>query len=487
MMTSIWRKEWLLLRRDAAVWTTLLCYVALLAWGGYNSVLQVRGVQRGIAAAQADEAERWHRIDAALQKLRTQPNERKLFSDVSSPSYLGGFAGPRYALLPVTELAALSSGEAQPHQARVTTFSRYESGREEIDDPVNAVAGKFDLAFVVIFVLPLALLALSYNLISGERERGTWPLLLSLGLSARALVLAKCLWRMSLALTPTIAAGLLVCWWASGKLFSLTAALQFVIWVLAVTLYAIFWLSLAAIWNARSRHSAVNIIGLIAVWAVVTMIAPNLIHLAAIKRHPPVDRLQIALQAREMNVDRENKLTTLYEWYYAQHPADRPSAELVAAANKPIPGGARSSDSRRTYIPALYLDEQIRPLLAELSARRQARQLTVQWLSLLSPALSLQLLTDDLAGASAFRYDHFAQQTAQFQQAWRAFFSPRIMRLGKMTLDDFADIPAFQPQPEPVAERRHRILNAGLVLTAAALLSVFLAQRRLSFSSGVLR
>ena len=42
--------------------------------------------------------------------------------------------------------------------------------------PSHLLTGSFDLAFVIVYLYPLMLLALSYNILSGEQEQGTLAL-----------------------------------------------------------------------------------------------------------------------------------------------------------------------------------------------------------------------------------------------------------------------------------------------------------------------
>ena len=57
------------------------------------------------------------------------------------------------------------------------------------------MVGRFDLAFVTVYLLPLLVLALSFNVLSEEREQGTLALTLSQPVSARDVVGAKLAFR----------------------------------------------------------------------------------------------------------------------------------------------------------------------------------------------------------------------------------------------------------------------------------------------------
>ncbi|NIP70531.1 MAG: ABC transporter permease subunit, partial [Planctomycetales bacterium] len=56
---------------------------------------------------------------------------------------------------------------------------------------MNLAAGSFDVAFVLIFVLPIFIVALTFDLLSKEKEQGTLALVLAHGVSVQTYVAAK--------------------------------------------------------------------------------------------------------------------------------------------------------------------------------------------------------------------------------------------------------------------------------------------------------
>ena len=65
------------------------------------------------------------------------------------------------------------------------------TGGAELENPQRLLSGRLDLAFVLIYLYPLLILAISYNLLSAEQEQGTLALLLSQPVSLRTVILAK--------------------------------------------------------------------------------------------------------------------------------------------------------------------------------------------------------------------------------------------------------------------------------------------------------
>lgn len=108
----------------------------------------------------------------------------------------------------------------------------------------------------------------------GEEEQGTLRLLSSTLIPLGWLVSLK--WLIRLALVAAVALGLLVC----GLLYNglpLSAAGP---WVAVTLAYILFWFALVALVVACRANSALNAAALLAVWLVLTVVAPASLNLA---------------------------------------------------------------------------------------------------------------------------------------------------------------------------------------------------------------
>src|SRR3546814_6574788 len=63
----------------------------------------------------------------------------------------------------------------------------------EIENPLNLMTGTFDISFVVIFLLPVFIIALTYDMLSGEKESGTLALAMTQPVSLRTFMAGKLL------------------------------------------------------------------------------------------------------------------------------------------------------------------------------------------------------------------------------------------------------------------------------------------------------
>ncbi|SIO23106.1 ABC-2 type transport system permease protein [Singulisphaera sp. GP187] len=144
-------------------------------------------------------------------------------------------------------------------------------------------------ALMLQVVLPLVVILLGFSAVSGERERGTLPLVLSLGIPNRTLVLGK-----SIAILAVV--GLIIA--PLAPIFG---------WVLTTTEdggspsdiviragllafgYAAYlggWIGFTLAVSARAKSSKVALILLIAVWATSTLLVPRLANESASRLHP---------------------------------------------------------------------------------------------------------------------------------------------------------------------------------------------------------
>jgi ABC-2 type transport system permease protein len=101
--------------------------------------------------------------------------------------------------------------DRQDRYYRITYLSKVQFMYDtEIENTWNLLSGHFDFAFVIVFVLPLLVTTLGYNLLSAEREHGTLRMLCSQPLSIAMLMTGKVVVRMLALLAIVIPAPLVV-------------------------------------------------------------------------------------------------------------------------------------------------------------------------------------------------------------------------------------------------------------------------------------
>ena len=238
-------------------------------------------------------------------------------------------------------------------------------------NPELALPGRFDFAFVLVFLVPLFVIALFHDLASGEREAGRERTLAALPGGGRQVRRRRTLLRF-LAVLAAVALPFIV-----GAALSGVAAGTVALVILLTAAYAAFWVAMAALVGRLGWSSVANAATLAAVWLVIVLIAPTFANVA-INRAIPVDQgAEIALAQRERvnrawDVPREETMrrfyashpewadspplppTFHYKWYLAFHQVgDESVAERVAAYRQGLERRAAAADALGWALPSI--------------------------------------------------------------------------------------------------------------------------------------
>ena len=438
---TVIRNEWRLLMADRPLRIALGLFALLLVYALANGVVWTRFQESTVEVARAGNVERALAIEQELTDIENGAEPASPFSDPRLPNVLGGRRGRHTAVLEPGPLTALAVGQSDllPYYYDVNIYTNESSFHQngEVESPLNLMVGRFDLAFVVVYLLPLLVLALSFNVLSEEREQGTLALTLSQPVSARGVVAAKLAFRALLVVGMVLAvslAGILV----AGDFGDPGRVL---LWCAAVVAYALFWFVLAAWVNSLRRSSAWNATVLVGAWLVLVVVLPAAINIAAGLLHPLPSRVQMVTAQREASNEAVNQRSELLARYLEDHPemaegvvADEPGLGALAWA-------ATDAVNRR-------LEE----VTAEHDASRAEQIALVRRYRFLSPALLAQEVLIDAAGTGDARFAAFQSQVRAFAERWREFFVPAILASEQMNASALSDVPRFRLADEASAD-----------------------------------
>lgn len=452
-----------------ALW---LVFAVLCGWAARDGAAWVAQREAALAAILDDE-----RATHALRRAQ--------IADKVTPENRGFYGGALYATamslratLPPGELAVLTVGQAEgypmaatvfPFAASNTIFDKHVAGME---NPNVLAAGRFDLAFVMVWLLPLLVLAGSFDLWSSERERGMAPWLLSQPVAPLRLLLAKAAARALLLVAPPVAI-LLVTLGAAMDWRGPGAAPWPALLVLGalVLLYGLFWLALALVVNLFARGGAQAALGCLAGWLVLVVLLPALALALADLAAPP------ASQAERVNALRAQAMLARAELRAQAQASPVPEPDPALAPAIPDSLRHRAAEVARGEVLIAAAQQPFR----RQDARRHA------WLDALravSPAVALQDALERLAGADAARALRFQDQAHGFLLEVRVLVGRYLDQDRLLGVADYdRGLPRFTFREASAPERAASLLFDGAVIAAAlaALLAVagVLARRRL--------
>ncbi|MBN7796016.1 ABC transporter permease [Parahaliea mediterranea] len=316
----------------------------------------------------------------------------------------------------------------------------------ETFNPELALSGRFDFAFVLIYLAPLFVIALLHDLVSGERQSGRLRLLLSIADGGS-------LWRRRVALRYALLFACLAVPVVAGMLLSGASMAAMGVVLAVVASYLAFWCGLSLLVAARNWPTVANATALMGGWVLLTLVLPTLANVAltrAIPVHQGVDLMLAQRQAVHgaWEIPREDTMRRFYD----SHPEWRHSA--------PLPDGFHW----KWYLAFHQLgDESVADEVSAYRAGLQARQEWTARLGWLLPGVSAQALLHRVADTDLRAQLDYQDRIAGFHREIRQFYYPYLFEDRPIGARDFADRPVYEASPGPSGSvGLHALLALGL-------------------------
>ena len=424
----------------AAAIVLLLAIGVYAAWRGGQNV--------GAAGSSVSTAETAYR-DQLAYLLSTYPPE----TEAGEVLYYLAFPASQPAL----PLAALARGRTEVETSNLRIRLLALEGQlyeHETVNPRLAAAGDLDLAFLLIGLLPLFIIALTYDIVSGEREGGTWNLA-RLFARPRRLIALKLASRVCLvggvaAVPVGVAAGL------AGFPFDGRAA-----WAVAlIALHIGFWFALCIGVASGRRSSTANAMILVGTWVGLTLLAPAALTLANAILHPVPEALELTVRQRQgyheaWDLTKSETMRSFFEdypeWSDRTVPEDVFTWAWYYAMNHR--GDQQARDASGAYRDVLRERERW--------ARRWSR---------LVPPLAAQLALDRLAATDLGAQLAYQDAVRRHHERLKTYFYPHFFAAAPVDAVDWEGVPVFEP-----AATEESAARAGLPAAAALVLASLLA------------
>ncbi|MDR7331828.1 DUF3526 domain-containing protein [Roseateles asaccharophilus] len=416
-MSASLRHEWRLLSRSrwaVAALLLLLVLASTAVWSGLREVERQRDTIARMAELQR-------------QELAAQAPRLTRKGDVGTVGY---YSHPG-TWDPPTSAAFLALGlrDATPYVLRVHALalqSQLHAG--ESFNPELALAGRFDFAFVAVYLLPLFLIALLYDLVSSERQAGRLATLLALPNAGRQLWLRRAALRVGLAALCVLLPVLV------GAAVSGMPVAALAVVVIAVLAYVACWAGLALLVAMRGGSSVANATALMGAWAVLTLVLPTLGN-AALNRAVPVRQgVELMLAQRQAvhgawDQSREETLARFFKTYPQwQHTA-------------PLPEGFHW----KWYYAFQHLgDVSVAPQVAAYRDALVARQRATEGLGFALPGVGLQAVLHRAAHTDLLAQLAYQDAVTAFHTRLREHYYSYLFDGKPYGLDDYARLPRFE-------------------------------------------
>lgn len=412
--------EWLLLRRSR---TSMLALVL-------SCVLSIAAVCVGLV-----EVDRQREQQERLLTLEAEETEA-LATWITKSGDAGNAAyytfHPTWNPPSALAFAALGFRDVAPQTLRVRALGlEAQLYENESFNPEMALAGRFDFAFVVIYLAPLFIIALLHDLVSRERETGRLPLLTAISRNIGRVWWVRVSLRMTL-LSIALLAPFAIAAWREGA--SLPSASAFGAVAFA---YLIFWALVVRGVGMLKMSSAALAGVLVATWATLTLALPTAAQ-AMIARAAPVDQgMELTLAHRQAvheawDIPKEDTMQA----FFRTHPEWRDTPPITGQFHWKWylafhhVGDERVAEQARAYREGLL--------------KRQRLTGQIGWVL---PPVAAQAFLHRLAATDLPAQLAYEDSIRAYHAALRRFYYPYLFNERPFGHEDFAKAPVFSTAP----------------------------------------
>ncbi|MEM7085264.1 MAG: DUF3526 domain-containing protein [Bacteroidota bacterium] len=358
----------------------------------------------------------------------------------TSPMAVGNYY-PRVAAMEPQSLAFIATGQTDlftPYVKPTVSGDDFALNFTEMTSPVQLLFGSFDLAFVIVYLLPLLIIAFSYNVLSSEKESGSLRLLASQPIKIQYWVLQKLGLRFFW--MSVLVIGSMICIFLSLGIDFMSRPSAFLGLLSLVLAYLLFWFVLAFLVNLWVGSSAKNAVSMLGLWVLFVLLVPSVLNQMGNTLYPIPSRTLMINEMRTKKTEVSKRQDEILDNFLRDHPE--------YAINDST---QRRSFWHRYMASQKLIKEELHPIINTYELQLNKQQDLVGNLKWISPSLTVQESLNKLAGSSTSDYEDFRKQVVTFATTWRAHFMPFLYNNKEFTQRDQANLPAFQWEPRSPA------------------------------------
>ncbi len=359
-----------------------------------------------------------------------------------------------------TDWAAFSIGQrdVNPFNVKVTMLTLegqiYDS---EMSNPTNLLYGNFDSAFVIIFLLPLLIIAFCHNLISADQENGIWNLLSSQPVSTAKIIGWRLLIRFVSVLIIAFSLITASCFYLESSF-----DVRFFYALLITFSYLTFWFALTASFISFQKSSTFNALSLLGVWIFLTILAPALLNLVISTTLPVSESFEVTITQREGYHTKWDKakaetMQKFYEVYpeYKSFPIHEDKFSWGWYYAMQLTGDLESANSTEKYIEKL----------------KNRDKLTNQ-IAVFLPTINTQLGYNSLTNNDLQGHLNYLESVRSYHKQIREHFYPDIFRNAKVEEINWNNLPKHEFTNETQTRKIPNIILSGFAF-AILFLTIF--------------
>jgi ABC-2 type transport system permease protein len=324
-------------------------------------------------------------------------------------------------------LNALSIGQRDVNSSiQHVTIRNLQNQQYDTDlfNPYSLLAGNLDFSFVLIYLFPLLIIAFTYNLLSEEKEGGTWRLVSAQKNKPATLILQKLAVRAAVIFTALFVLVVL-----AAVILALPIDDSFWATVSLSFSYLLCWFAIGFWVASLKKQSGVNAVLLLSSWLLLTVICPGMANNYITSKYPVPEALATVVKQREgyhEKWDMDKEVTM--DKFYAHYPQ---------FSKYPIPN---TQFSWLWYYAMQQMGDDEAELEAiEMMNKLQQREIASRTISWFVPSMHTQYQLNTLAQSGLGNHLEFLDSTKQFHENKRLHFYPKIFAAANVSEEKWSD------------------------------------------------
>lgn len=416
--------EWALFWRPTANRAALVAFVLTLGGALFSGHAHLQRQQ--LALAQVTDHETQALAEARENARRLDSGELTSIGTRSDPREAANFGNQvmvTYAVRPPQPLAIASVGQSDLHAryVRLNLGPRDKAlGSVELSNPEATLSGPFDLAFVIVYLLPLVVIALGQGIGASERERGTAFLLAVSTPQPPHIWRQRLMLRLGAVLVPALAAIVVAALMAPAATRGASAVPAWLLFGTLTTIQVLFWGGITGLVASRARSAQTSALQLVSVWLLMLVVVPAIANVVARSVAPVPSRAEFIQGLRDATDGVEARRAQVLDRFFFDHPE---LAHGGVEANAVPAALARLITTRAVEAEAAQID-------ARYSAQLNRQQRVIDAFQIVAPPLALQSAFDRLAATDFAWQRDFVAQTVRHHDQLRDFFEPLLAAAG---------------------------------------------------------
>lgn len=315
---------------------------------------------------------------------------------------------------PLQPLAGISIGQSDlnTHIQNVSILN-LEGQKYDTDlvNPMRLQVGNLDISFLIIFLFPLIVIALNFNILSEEVENGTWKMITIQSKSSFKYLLKKFSVRIFFVF---IILGILFL--LAKLILDIPFSIDFFHIIIVSYVYILFWFSVCFFVILLRKSSNTNAIVLLVSWLLLVVFLPVLINNYITNKYPVEEAFAMTIKQRDeyhkkWDTDKKETMDKFYKHY--------PQFKKYGVKNEGF--------SWLWYYAMQQMgDDESKVEREAMYGKIRSREKLSKKIAQFFPPLQVQLSMNDIANTGLSHHIEFLNATTDFHEKLRLQFYPKI-------------------------------------------------------------